>query len=1120
MKKRFFTKILALTVATVVLLGVCSPVISAATWDHDGHTHNTQSDAIKYVSLGDSMTNGYGLEGYNGHSGVEDYGDDSYANLFAEWLATEYGVEVDHSRLAMSGMRAEDLHWLLELDYNDEDAIAVTDMNDWNEELWNSTFTNGDYWTYKELCDYYFETAAYAIENGGYTFEDDQDDKRITVGEAAIVAEHYQNAVKEADIISLGLGNGNFGAFMFMGILNSLGFNGTPEKVMRYDIERAVAELEPEMQTKVLELIDTLYASVEKYLGITVDDGDDSTTMPTEALANIFVYTGVSFAINYIGAIDAILEYNPDVEIVMVGLMNALADGQDVEGLTVGALIKLVYTPLNAFIAAIPTYMQDSENSRYTDATFYYAEADYISCNVDTYGDDFYLKDANGNYVLNANGTKAANEKSVIRNRFVSDLVGTQDSYGMIWEMLSKVELIEGVRCVPVTFSEILAYEAMSDVEKAQYAAADVAKAASCAAYLAIEKAVIVAGKSAPIKVDALFSISSGLNVFDDGVMNDFASGVAANDTAAARANAAIGSITGVTADTLKQLYAIDEELFEALNADDSVNSILNLMSRCVIGNGLGGHPSSAGHYALFEAVRDAYAEGYTAQDKIADIVNSAMRFDYNPYVKDPYYLAIGQLTQTEGSYAEMFADKINAEGFSTFDNSGYRASELLAILDETYERDAYGKSQEEALREKIFEDFKAELDDEKALERINALSGSEKEKFIDGLYDEFREELIGEIEKSDIISIDFGADDFTTFAINQIGAKCLSEVSELNMVISLKAPELLDMFEMYEMDWSRFEELEGKIDREAILAKLRDAFIANGFPEVYKRSFTVSIITVQVEISPADIATYAAEVYLYSFINYLYDYIATIEAIHAINPDTEVVLVGAYSSLDGVVAEFRKISMDLTAIGQIAAYAMNAQAIAHAMTMPNTTYVGIEDARKGVENLTFEDIVKLDLDNFEFEISTDGFALPESANEYVADQLYSAINFVCYHEYDNCLDTECNLCHDTRTVSGHTFGDWTETKPATLTEAGEKQRVCSVCGEVETAEIEKLVEKNDDKPTADAESDAPDEDKQDEPSKKKNVGAIIGISIGSVAALGGGGFTVYWFAVKKKKIK
>ena len=47
----------------------------------------------------------------------------------------------------------------------------------------------------------------------------------------------------------------------------------------------------------------------------------------------------------------------------------------------------------------------------------------------------------------------------------------------------------------------------------------------------------------------------------------------------------------------------------------------------------------------------------------------------------------------------------------------------------------------------------------------------------------------------------------------------------------------------------------------------------------------------------------------------------------------------------------------------------------------------------------------------------------------------------------------EC-ACGDKTDVAAHTFGDWNVTKPATETETGSRERLCSVCGYKETARI------------------------------------------------------------------
>ena len=128
-----------------MLLVLCMVVgfVPSAVFANDGEP----ADKKLYVSLGDSMSNGYGLDEYDGNTGVEDYGDKSYTNKFAEYLGA------DHVQLAMSAMRVEDLHWLLEVDYDDPAVIEVIDtlQGGWNEELWYSVFTNGDYWTWDEL---------------------------------------------------------------------------------------------------------------------------------------------------------------------------------------------------------------------------------------------------------------------------------------------------------------------------------------------------------------------------------------------------------------------------------------------------------------------------------------------------------------------------------------------------------------------------------------------------------------------------------------------------------------------------------------------------------------------------------------------------------------------------------------------------------------------------------------------------------------------------------------------------------------------------------------------------------------------------------------------------------
>ena len=388
-------KIISMIMVLAMMFGVCATTISAivVAEEHDHNQGNdTENKAPIYVSLGDSMTNGYGLPGYDGNTGVNDYGNGSYANQFADYVGAD-----KHYQLAMSAMRVEDLHWLLEVDYNDPKVIEVIQTLDDNHkfyentenleafnELWYSVFTTGDFWTWKELVDdYRLDVAAYCIEGkdktDGGAFNADYRvayDDYTDVESLQLVAKYYQDAVAEADIISLGIGNGNFGVYMFGRILEAIGFSGEPADAMIYQVENAIRELDPVMQAKILSLKAEITATLNKAMAEQGMFGEEA----TEALINTMVYTTLSFVLNYMGTVDALVELNGDADIIFLALMNTFAgdeknfplDLEDANNIIngefdamgtltqfdLGDLLQLVYVPLNAFIAAYPTYLQ------------------------------------------------------------------------------------------------------------------------------------------------------------------------------------------------------------------------------------------------------------------------------------------------------------------------------------------------------------------------------------------------------------------------------------------------------------------------------------------------------------------------------------------------------------------------------------------------------------------------------------------------------------------------------------------------------------------------------------------------------------------------------------------
>lgn len=97
-----------------------------------------------------------------------------------------------------------------------------------------------------------------------------------------------------------------------------------------------------------------------------------------------------------------------------------------------------------------------------------------------------------------------------------------------------------------------------------------------------------------------------------------------------------------------------------------------------------------------------------------------------------------------------------------------------------------------------------------------------------------------------------------------------------------------------------------------------------------------------------------------------------------------------------------------------------------------------------------------------------------------------------------------CTGCSQKLDEGAHAFGDWTITVKPEMGVAGEKERECSVCGFKENAPVEAL---GDEQPGG------------EQPEKTGlSGGAIAGIAVGSVAVAGVGGFSVFWFVIKKKK--
>ena len=192
--KKFSLKALSVVMAMFMVMAVCAPTIAAVNDNQSINNATVSAETeINYVSIGDSMTNGYGFEGYEQNSndrnvydfvnGKNVYGEGSYALQFEEYLAEKYGATVNHTKLAPSGLLADDLLYLL--------GVRETEFDD----NWGG---------YRDYV-------------GTYSDEELQ--------------AHFQTAVTEADIITLCIGNASFGAYLVQQIVNTIGIMGAEGEV-------------------------------------------------------------------------------------------------------------------------------------------------------------------------------------------------------------------------------------------------------------------------------------------------------------------------------------------------------------------------------------------------------------------------------------------------------------------------------------------------------------------------------------------------------------------------------------------------------------------------------------------------------------------------------------------------------------------------------------------------------------------------------------------------------------------------------------------------------------------------------------------------------------------------
>ena len=633
-----FKRILVLVMAIVMIVSACSPAIhataNAINHDHSAHTESKEEkENINYVSLGDSMTNGFGLNGYNSENsnGFLELIYESYPAQFATWLSGSNADGFSHTagtpiynfkgananvtlmQLATGSMRPEDLLYALEADPNmfvewDNSKLGWKyEMDEWG----------ASDWTFEELFE---KTSGWGKKYYASDYTD-----RVW---ATYVVSTYQSAIRDADIISLGLGNANFSDFLLDRIVPLAGF-GTEEEYQNelanyadMTLENALALCEG-LNEQVKALVNNAYNQFNEVLS-----GKGLPLEKINLICDRVAYAVASYIVSYEKVIDKIVEINPDVEIIIVPMINNVVDfdvdvvyGSREFNLDVAALLDLIYAPLNAHIAGFAAAKQ--LEGKYEDATFYYAELP---------------TDANGN-TIKVDIAEGTLDRDLCHERLVEMV------QSFIFPMIFKGN---DVSC-EFTVEDVKAYEEAKAqgleafIEYAlkpennvklgiEIGGLSLAKVHLISFYLGILDVILNA-----MNGSAEININKGLNVAVDFDIDELVAD-------------GMGESTDLFQDVMSYLIdknnptSVDEYeiivrdtgavsvaltasdlVYESLSQIEALNSILYVYGKLIFVENTFGAPSVEGHKTIADSLVKAYEDGYTVQDETIENIKETL---------------------------------------------------------------------------------------------------------------------------------------------------------------------------------------------------------------------------------------------------------------------------------------------------------------------------------------------------------------------------------------------------------------------------------------------------------------------------------------------------------------
>ena len=906
--KRFVRTATAVATLLCLLLSICSTGIVVFA---------QQQKTTYYVSLGDSMTNGLGmLSGYDAHNstGYLEVAYDAYPAQLSAWMAgyegkisagqTEYkgsNGTVKLTQLATSGMRAEDLHYILK--YGQPGAYAGDDY------MYTEVLQPGGRWN-----------SAYA-------------------GGAAKVSQKFRDSIAEADVITMAVGNANFGVYL-SSMMSDI--NGTGSNRVNYDhctLENALVNADPEFAALGLQIVDLALGFMTEFL-----PEEQARTM-----ADRVGYVVTNYIYHYNQALDEIARLNPDARIVIIGVFNTMSDmdanvtynGEE-RYINLAELQHLIMSPINYYLSVLPARKQ--HQGGFDDITFHYAEVREVETLSSTFAEVF------------------AEDKDFFRDRFVGDVAQS------LFPLVDSDQPLASVSKADVDAYDQAVQKGAAAV--AAYVLENPEKARAAAVYLSLEKALVRTVNETPdINLDEMMAhggddlLNGYLGYLLSEVMDSYHTKLSADAEAgltqaakaylAAQKGSSMSSISDAAAKKaladpaqkqqiaqIARVLSVDAALTYALQQDERIDGVLTLYSRMELSSGMTSHPNAAGHDQMTQCIIEGIEKGSLDHT-----------FDYTYLTTSgSHYLALGDAT----AYGTA------ANGFSQYVDSA--TANRVSVTNKT-------------------------VKDQSALALLEDLQSYRTQ-----------------IEQADLISLGFSANSFTNFV-----------VSQLKLVLANKP--------IQELDW------EGQLG--GFAAEMIQELIAS-----LKEKMVGSVGGVVMGLDVGQVATIAIESYAYSFVVHMVNYSKLIDEIMQINPNAQILLVGMYNPMQGIMLDMGKEPMDMGEYLQYLVDICNTISKGKASSEGKCTFIAIPEVQTGAKPATYEMVP------FFMDLLMKGtvkYNPSQAGYDYIRQQMCNALTVMPAAAYSAHI---------------HEYYDWRVIQAATSTAEGIKQRDCVHCGHYEQRTI------------------------------------------------------------------